>query len=88
MCLAVPGEITGINGDEPMMRTARVSFGGVAREINLAFVPEAIVGDFVLVHAGFAISVIDEAEATQVFEYLQQIDDAAQGEGAADEISR
>lgn len=78
MCLAVPGEITAISGDEPMARTARVSFGGIAREINLTFVPDAVVGDYVLVHAGFAISIIDEAEARQVFAYLEQIETAGQ----------
>jgi hydrogenase expression/formation protein HypC len=88
MCLAVPGEIIEIRGNEPMTRTARASFGGVTREINLAFVPEANVGDFVLVHAGFAISIIDENEAKQVFEYLQHIEEADQSGGPADEISR
>jgi len=78
MCLAVPGEITTVNGDEPMTRTARVSFGGITREINLIFVPEAVVGDYVLVHAGFAISIIDEAAARQVFAYLEQIESAEQ----------
>ena len=55
------------------MRTARVDFGGVVKEINLAFTPEAGLGDYVLVHVGFAITVIDEAEAARVFEHLERI---------------
>jgi hydrogenase expression/formation protein HypC len=52
-----------------------VSFGGVTREVNLAYVPEARIGDYVIVHVGFAISVLDEREALKVFEYLRAIDD-------------
>ena len=73
MCLAIPGEILSISGDELLTRTARVDFGGLVKEINLAFVPEASVGDFILVHVGFAITVIDEAEAQRVLEHLQEI---------------
>jgi hydrogenase expression/formation protein HypC len=73
MCLAIPGEILSISGDEPLTRTARIDFGGLVKEINLAFVPEASVGDFILVHVGFAITVIDEAEAQRVLEHLQEI---------------
>jgi hydrogenase expression/formation protein HypC len=72
MCLAVPGKIESITGAD-FGRMARVNFGGVKKEISLAYVPEAQVGDYVLVHVGFAISVIDEAEAKQVFEYLTQM---------------
>ncbi|MBM3791873.1 MAG: HypC/HybG/HupF family hydrogenase formation chaperone [Acidobacteria bacterium] len=74
MCLAVPGRILSIQGEDPLLRSARVDFGGVVREVSLAYVPEALVGQYVLVHVGFAINVIDEAEAMQVFEYLRQID--------------
>ena len=73
MCLAVPGRITSVTGDLPLMRRARVEFGGILKEISLAFVPDAAVGDYVLVHVGFAISKIDEEEAGRVFEYLRQI---------------
>ena len=73
MCLAVPGRITRITSDEPLARTAAVSFGGVVREVNVSLVPEAAVGDYVLTHVGFAISRIDGAEAERVFEYLRQI---------------
>jgi hydrogenase expression/formation protein HypC len=57
----------------PLMRRARVDFGGILKEISLAFVPDAAVGDYVLVHVGFAISKINEEEASRVFEYLRQI---------------
>jgi len=74
MCLAVPGKILTIISDDPIMRTGRVSFGGIIKEINLAYVPEAEVGQYVLVHAGFAINTIDEKEAAKVFEYLEELD--------------
>jgi len=88
MCLAVPGRILAIEGDEPLMRAGRVSFGGLVKRVNLAYVPEAVVGDYVLVHVGFAISIVDEAEAAAVFEYLREMDelaelDAAEAGGAA-----
>jgi hydrogenase expression/formation protein HypC len=73
MCLAIPGLIMSLSGDDPLLRTARVDFGGVVKEINLAFTPEAGLGDYVLVHVGFAITVIDEAEAERVFEHLERI---------------
>ena len=73
MCLAIPGRIMSLSGDDPLMRTAKVDFGGVVKEINLAFTPEAGLGDYVLVHVGFAITVIDEAEAAKVFEHLERI---------------
>jgi hydrogenase expression/formation protein HypC len=73
MCLAVPGQILSITGDDPMMRLGKVNFGGIVKEINLAYTPEANVGDYVVVHVGFSLSVVDEAEAQQTFEYLRQI---------------
>ncbi|HTS38145.1 MAG TPA: HypC/HybG/HupF family hydrogenase formation chaperone [Candidatus Solibacter sp.] len=74
MCLAVPGRVVEIfdNGDAAF-RQAKVDFGGIRKDINLAYTPEAEVGKYVLVHVGFAISVIDEAEANRVFEYLEQM---------------
>jgi len=76
MCLAVPGRIVAMEGDGPS-RVGRVRFGGIERSVNLAFAPEAAEGDYVLVHAGFAISTIDEKDARAVFEYLEQIDAVA-----------
>lgn len=72
MCLAIPGKVLSIEGVE-MLRSARVDFGGIVREVNLAYVPEANVGDYVIVHVGFAISKVDEAEANRVFEYLKEM---------------
>lgn len=57
------------------MRAGKVSFGGIVKEVNLAYVPEAVVGDYVVVHVGFAISKLDEQEAQQVFEYLKRMDE-------------
>lgn len=76
MCLAVPGKIIEISGDDDELnRQGKVDFGGVAKDINLSFVPEAQPGDYVLVHAGFALNTIDEVEAARVFEYLDQINE-------------
>ena len=71
MCLGVPGEV--LSGADDELRTARVSFGGVVMEVSLAYVPEAAAGDFVIVHAGFAISRIDAAAAARVFSYLDEL---------------
>ena len=73
MCLAIPGKITSVTGDEPLSRTGKVDFGGVQKDVNLAYVPEAKVGDYVIVHVGFAISRVDESEANTVFEYLREM---------------
>lgn len=75
MCLAVPGRLLSLSGDDPLARVGRADFGGLIKEVNLAFVPEARVGDHVLVHVGFAITVLDEAEAHRVFEHLREIGD-------------
>jgi hydrogenase expression/formation protein HypC len=75
MCLAVPGKVLSVAGDEPLLRAGRVRFSGVVREVSLACVPEAKVGDYVLVHVGFALSVVDEAEARKVFEYLKEMEE-------------
>lgn len=75
MCLAIPGRIITIIDDGPLTRRGRVDFSGIVREVNLAFVPEAGVGDYVIVHVGVALSVVDQREAERVFEYLREIDD-------------
>ncbi|MCX7718920.1 MAG: HypC/HybG/HupF family hydrogenase formation chaperone [Candidatus Sumerlaeaceae bacterium] len=76
MCLAVPGQIVEIrDAADPLRRSGRVSFGGIMKEVNLAYVPDAAVGDYVIVHVGFAISRVDEAEARQIFEYLKTMDE-------------
>lgn len=78
MCLAVPGKILSIDGDDPLLRAGKVDFAGIQKRVNLSYVPEAKVGDYVLVHVGFAISIVDEAEAAQVLGYLQQMGDLAE----------
>jgi hydrogenase expression/formation protein HypC len=83
MCLAVPGKVLSIAGDDPVTRMARVDFGGIVKEVNMACVSEARVGDYVLVHVGMALSTIDEAEAREVFEYLRQMGDLAELEEPA-----
>lgn len=85
MCLAIPGQILSIreapegaqNGDPALYRMGRVSFGGIVKEVSLAYVPHAKVGDYVIVHVGFALNTVDEAEARKVFEYLHEMDAAA-----------
>lgn len=83
MCLAVPGRILTVSGDEPLRRMGRVSFGGIVKEVSLAYVPDAGVDDYVIVHAGFAISQLDEREALEVFEYLREIEELGQIESGA-----
>jgi hydrogenase expression/formation protein HypC len=83
MCLAVPGKILSIEGKDPVLRCGRVDFSGIVKRINLAYVPEAKIGDYVLVHVGFAISMMDEEEAQQVFDYLHKIGELAELEEQA-----
>jgi hydrogenase expression/formation protein HypC len=78
MCLAIPGKIASISGDDPLMRTGKVDFGGILKEVSLAYVPEATVGDYVIVHVGFALSRVDEAEAQQVFAYLREMQELSE----------
>jgi len=75
MCLAIPGKIERIVGDCPLTRTGRINFGGVIKEASLAYVPEALIGDYVIVHAGFALSRVDEEEAHKVFAYLERMNE-------------
>ena len=74
MCLAIPGRIELINTEkDDVFQSAKVSFGGVMKDVNLSMVTDASVGDYVLVHVGVAISIIDEQEAKKTFEYLKQL---------------
>jgi hydrogenase expression/formation protein HypC len=70
MCLAIPGRLLSVEGVDPLTRQGRVEFAGIVKLANLAYVPQAQRGDYVLVHAGFAIAVIDEAQALQTLAYL------------------
>jgi hydrogenase expression/formation protein HypC len=75
MCLAIPGKLLELTDDAPFTRSGRVSFNGIIKHVNLAYVPEAHMGDYVIVHVGFAISTLDEAEAERVFAYLREMDE-------------
>ncbi len=77
MCLAIPGKIESITGTD-LERTGKVNFGGILKDASLAFVPEAKVGDYVIVHVGFALSRLDETEAQKVFDYLKEMDHLAE----------
>ena len=75
MCLAVPGKIVKIAEESNLgSRRGKVDFGGIRKEVCRDYTPEASVGDYVLVHVGFALAVIDEQEATRVFEALEELD--------------
>jgi hydrogenase expression/formation protein HypC len=74
MCLAVPGQIISLSDDtDPLARTGRVNFSGVVKDISLAYVPEAKINDYVIVHAGFALSVLDETEAQASLEAFDDL---------------
>ena len=83
MCLAVPGKLISVDESPSLMRSGRVNFGGIIKEVSLAYVPEAKLGDYVLVHVGFALSIVDEVEANQVFEYLKKMDELAELDGGS-----
>ena len=82
MCLAVPGKIVSIEGED-FVRMARVDFGGIVREVSLAYVAEAKVGDYALVHVGYAVSLLDEEEAMRTLECLKQMGEFAELEPEA-----
>ena len=74
MCLAMPGKILEINGSDPLFKMGRISFSGVVREVSLAYVPEAQVGDYAVVHAGFALSILDEEAAQETLATFAEIE--------------
>ena len=74
MCLGIPGKLLAVHEQDGLMM-GKVEFGGIAKDICLAYLPEVQVGDYVLVHVGFAISRIDEQEAQEIFSYIQQIEE-------------
>lgn len=85
MCLAVPGKIVEIS-EASGVRMAQVDFGGIRRETCLEYLPEAGIGDYVVVHVGFAISRVDEDEAARTLEYLAQLDEFAEEGRDRDEV--
>jgi hydrogenase expression/formation protein HypC len=83
MCLGVPGKVVEFMEENSLgMAMAKVSFGGIIKEVCLAYVPEAQVGDYVIVHAGFALNMIDEEEAMEVFEMLKEMEELAELEAS------
>ena len=88
MCLAVPGKIVSISGEGPLMLMGKVNFGGIFKEVNLAYVPEAKVDDYVVVHVGFALNTIDEAEAKQVLEYFKEMGELEESSGQVRKVRR
>ncbi len=82
MCLAIPGKIINIDSDiDDIFRLAKVSFNGIVKQVNLAMVPEAKTGDYVLVHVGSAISIVDEEEAKTTMDILMQMGDLEEMDG-------
>jgi len=80
MCLGIPGKLLEVYEQEGLAM-GKVQFGGISREVCLAYLPDAVVGEYVLVHVGFAISRMDEAEAEEIFSHIEQI------EAAGDEMT-
>jgi hydrogenase expression/formation protein HypC len=78
MCLGVPGQVVEITRHEVGMQMGRVRFGGIQKDVCLSFLPEIKVGEYVIVHAGFAIAQVDEEEAARTFEILRQMGDLAE----------
>ncbi len=75
MCLGVPGKVISVEENPLGMTMGKVSFGGIVKDVCLAYVPDVQVGDYVIVHVGFAISKIDEEEANKVFEFLKEMEE-------------
>lgn len=73
MCLAIPGKIVSIEGENPLEKKGKVSFGGLLKEVSLAYTPDAQIGNYVVVHVGFALNIIDEEEAQKTLTILNEI---------------
>ncbi len=78
MCLGVPGKVVKIEENPLGMTMGRVDFAGITKDVCLAYVPEVQVGDYVIVHVGFALNKVDEDEAMKVFEYLKEMEELAE----------
>ncbi len=75
MCLAIPGKIESIENNPSQMRMGKVNMGGILKQVNLELVPEAKVNDYVLIHVGVALSIVDEEEAQKTLDFLRGTDD-------------
>ena len=74
MCLGVPGQVIAVEREEALgLVQGKVRFGGIVKQVNLSYTPDVVVGDYVVVHVGFAISRLDEKEAREVFHYLEEL---------------
>ena len=78
MCLAIPGKIESISSKDPLLRIGRINFGGIIKEASLAYVPDAVVGDYVIIHVGFALSRMDEDEAQKILDYVKAMEDLSE----------
>ena len=86
MCLGIPGKVLEIHSPDGGVPMGKVEFGGITRDICLAYLPDVVVGDYVLVHVGFAISKIDEEEAQEIFSYIEQIGELSETGEASDAL--
>ncbi|MBP1466415.1 HypC/HybG/HupF family hydrogenase formation chaperone [Candidatus Chloroploca sp. M-50] len=75
MCLGVPGKVIAVEPERDGIVMGRVNFGGIVKSVCLAYTPEVQVGQYVIVHVGFALSIVDEEEAARVFEYLREMNE-------------
>lgn len=74
MCLAIPGKVISLkHAEDAIMTSGKVEIGGIKKEVNFSMVPEAKIGDYVLIHVGLAISIIDEEEAQKTLQYLEDL---------------
>jgi len=87
MCLGIPGKVLEVSQSEGAVPMGKVDFGGIAKEICLVYLPEVVAGDYVLVHVGFAISKIDEAEAAEIFSFIEQIGELSELDANSDAFS-
>ncbi len=87
MCLGIPGKVVDVGDDSSGLLMGKVSFGGLSKEVCLAYTPDVRVGDYVLIHVGFAISKIDEDHANELFRYLAEMEQLGElGEEAAEAV--
>jgi hydrogenase expression/formation protein HypC len=78
MCLAIPARILSVSGDDSITRIGRVDFGGVVKDVSLAYVPDAQVGDYVVVHVGYALTKINPEDAARTLALLEEVGTATQ----------
>ncbi|MGE0431558.1 MAG: HypC/HybG/HupF family hydrogenase formation chaperone [Planctomycetota bacterium] len=84
MCLAIPGKIVQLPDGDPLLKMARVDFGGVVRDVSLAYIDRPAVGEYVIVHVGFAISRVNEAEAQKMLDELDALGELLEAQGGDD----